>query len=863
MPDAVATTLARNRGGIPPGMMLDPTTGQLIPLRQQNTFAPQTNFGAPQGERTDPDGTFWDANGTPWRYVDNGNGTGQWLQGQKDPVTMQWRFANNNLAEVLAREGQTNGVPAGVDPSDYWRSDAGIGRVGQVNPPRSNPAQGGSLGAYQDLLNNTAQTDAFRTGNDWWMGELERQRMAAQQTNADMISRQQGYDQDAINRINDLVYQQGAQATGYNSAQSALTQDYQRQLSGYNDQIGNALTGFNSSMNALNTPFSARGYGADVPFDPQGLGMQQNAYNWAQGAAGGSLDYQAQLAQLAQAAAVRAQLTEYMSNPEDIGRQLDALQGIQNDLSGPEWERQLGALQAIETDIEFGGRQQQSTLDAILADIESGGLGQQDAAARILDEMQSGRQRGDSALYQIQLAQQMGGERYQQLIDQLNADLQSGGAEQRGALEKYKSLSDPSVTAEERLIAQLARQSFEQQDRGLREAADQEMAMRGLRTGSSAIGSLLGAQERMGLERTNAELALQAQAQQRAERMLGGWSNAANQLRASDQQTLGMLGNATGQYNQLALQGAGLYSDASNQMNNYLMGAAGMYADQQNALRAAQQQGLAMANNAANELRTAQQRGLALQADQANALRAAQQQGLAMYWDATAQLRAQNDAVGMFNTGQANEMSMFNAQNETGVNMFNAGEANRVSMFNAGEQNTASRANQQTRLAGGIQMGAMANQIRSDNDAINMFNKEQSQITQRFQDQIALNDLQRREGLAINTLGGNISGIGAQAGLSTQGFEAGRSNINDSWQRDFTTTNTGLNAAGNILGIQSGTNALTGAAGQQNFANAQSGYGSWIVGQNTLGGMTEADRQRQQTAQALGTLASRGGYRMS
>lgn len=982
MADAVASTLARNRGGIPAGYMVDPVTGQLIrqgAAQIQPTFAPTTNFGAAptQGEHTDADGTFWDANGTPWKLVGD-----QWIQGQRDPITNQWRFANNSINEVLAREGATSdSIPAGMTPEDYWRTGQGAQIAAAANPNYyTGGAAGGqsSLGTYQDLLNNTAQTDAFRTGNDAWQQQLEAARQAASQGRQDQITRQQGYDQDAINRINDLVGQQAAATAAANAAQGQLTSDYQNQLNGFSGQIGSALGNFNTSMGALNTPFSAQGYGAPVVADPYGSGLQSQSYNTLSGIGGGSLDYQAQLASLAQAAAVRAQLSQWQTNPEEYARQLDALQAIENDVNGDMTEgggyaEQREALYQIQRDLKFGGEQQQRTLDDILNDVQYGsGYSGQDEAARllrqelqygdanmnalvgnlygelgnlgarhqdivdslkyvitqgdnnqqlnakrILDELEAGRIRGEDALQRIQTELQSGSARGQAVLDKINQDLTTGGAEQRQGLEKLWGLTNPEVTAQERYNAALARQSFEAQDRSLREARDQDLAARGLRGGSAAIGSALAGQEQLGLDRTNAELGLQATAQQRALQALQLYGNQANAYRAAQQQGIGMFADETNALNAYGLQGVGLYGGLSQDLSNYLMGgttaladqasnsyqlalqgmglrnqaeanynqslmqgygmigdaystlraqnqtALANYAQQTNQIRAAQQQGLAMANDAANKLRAAQQNGLALQASEANALRAAHQQGLAMYWDATAQLRAQGDQVGMFNTAQANDISKFNAGNETQVNMFNAGQANSVNMFNAGQQNQAAANNQQTRLSGSIAAGNMANQIRSDNDAINMFNKEQSQITQRFQDQIALQDLQRREGLAVNTLQGNISGTGAQAGLAAQGYQAGLSNINDPYARTTQSTGIGMNAAGNILGIQSQTNAIQGAAGQQDLANLTGGYGTWLTGQQTLNSLSEADRQRQQTAQALGTLATRGGYRMS
>ena len=56
---------------------------------------------------------------------------------------------------------------------------------------------------------------------------------------------------------------------------------------------------------------------------------------------------------------------------------------------------------------------------------------------------------------------------------------------------------------------------------------------------------------------------------------------------------------------------------------------------------------------------------------------------------------------------------------------------------------TASQFNTNTRLQGAVAQGNMANEIRSANDALNMFNKDQQMTQQRFQDQYAADQQQQ------------------------------------------------------------------------------------------------------------------------
>src|SRR3990172_1440610 len=240
-------------------------------------------------------------------------------------------------------------------------------------------------------------------------------------------------------------------------------------------------------------------------------------------------------------------------------------------------------------------------------------------------------------------------------------------------MEKYKALSDPGVTAQERYLAEIARRSFEAQDRGSREAVLSDQSARGVRSGASEIASALGNQERFGQDRTLAELGLQANAVQRSMVALGGWQQSADSLRA------------------------------------------------------AQQNGLAMYTQANNALRAAQQQGMAMAADEENALRQAQQQGLAMYQQAADSIRAMNDQVGLANTGWANQNEIANAGFSNENSMFNANAYNQNSQFNANANNNAMANNQNARVQGGVAMNNTANSIRSMNDAIGMFNTEGSQ----------------------------------------------------------------------------------------------------------------------------------------
>ena len=314
-----------------------------------------------------------------------------------------------------------------------------------------------------------------------------------------------------------------------------------------------------------------------------------------------------------------------------------------------------------------------------------------------------------------------------------------------------------------------------------------------------------------------------------------------------------------------------------------------------------------------------QQQGLAMSAAQTNAIRASHQNAVAMYNDAAARLReaedsvgmfntnaknqafannqstrltghlssaqqantirGQNDAVGMFNTGQvnqvgmfnagqANNMSMFNAGERNNVNMFNtgqanqnsqfnAGQANQVGMFNAGQTNQARANNQSAMLAGGIQQGNMANNIRSANDAINMFNSNQSMVQQRWQaDSLA--------GLAGQRLTGNNATTGQISGRNSDMFGAGMG-VNDSqYARDRDTVGMGISNTGAQHTMRTNTNNFAGGIPQTTFGNLQSAYGSFLAGSGQSSSMSTQNRLQQQQMTGLGILAQNNPkYRMA
>lgn len=102
---------------------------------------------------------------------------------------------------------------------------------------------------------------------------------------------------------------------------------------------------------------------------------------------------------------------------------------------------------------------------------------------------------------------------------------------QKYALGKYKGWSDPTVTAEERFIMELARRNEEQDRRAAMEAFLRDLEARGVRGSGAEMGAFLGAQQTTSQNRMLQDLGAEANAVQRAERALAGYTGLANTIR--------------------------------------------------------------------------------------------------------------------------------------------------------------------------------------------------------------------------------------------------------------------------------------------------------------------------------------------
>lgn len=130
-------------------------------------------------------------------------------------------------------------------------------------------------------------------------------------------------------------------------------------------------------------------------------------------------------------------------------------------------------------------------------------------------------------------------------LTNINEDVRVGGAQQQDALNLIKSRTGTMATPEEALLAEMARRKFENDDKSSREAVNQDLAQRGVRSGASEIAGQLADREQASQDRTLSEMGLQANAMQRARDYTNMDANQSNAIRASSQNALGLQSNLT------------------------------------------------------------------------------------------------------------------------------------------------------------------------------------------------------------------------------------------------------------------------------------------------------------------------------
>lgn len=260
----------------------------------------------------------------------------------------------------------------------------------------------------------------------------------------------------------------------------------------------------------------------------------------------------------------------------------------------------------------------------------------------------------------------------------------NGGKDQREILDLAKSRTGVEQTAQERLLYELNRRQAEAQGKSSRDAVDESLAARGLRSGGAQIARLQQSGQQTSQDRVLGDMIANAAAVGRAKDYTQIAGTAANSLRGSDQQSMGLesqlstaLRNAG--FDESYKRGVGADTASSNNQSTRLGGitaAGGLATAMRNAsdnvgLTNAGYKNQASANNQSTQLGGAQ-----LQGNMANQIRSANDT-IRMFQDTYAQNEAARvgklagdrlTATTNTNQGIGNRASDLNTQGQTMVN---------------------------------------------------------------------------------------------------------------------------------------------------------------------------------------------------
>lgn len=239
-----------------------------------------------------------------------------------------------------------------------------------------------------------------------------------------------------------------------------------------------------------------------------------------------------------------------------------------------------------------------------------------------------------------------GGEKQEHIYDLALDQLEHGGDKQREVYDRYKDISHPEMTADERAILAASQRQYATLDKANRDATSRDLEARGVMSGAGQVATQQAAQQRLGEERTAGVLGAQAQAVQRALQGLQGMEGTANTLRTGDQNALNLAGRAatdlrTG--NQNAEQ---LMQSAANALRAGDLAAAKAFTDaaqrqREQGFQEEYSRGIAADNASANNQST-RLGGAQLEGQQANSIRTA------------------NDAINTFNNEQQGITDRYN-----------------------------------------------------------------------------------------------------------------------------------------------------------------------------------------------------------
>jgi len=176
-------------------------------------------------------------------------------------------------------------------------------------------------------------------------------------------------------------------------------------------------------------------------------------------------------------------------------------------------------------------------------------------------------------------------------IGMLRENALTGGKNQQEVLNRYRDISHPEMTAEERAILAQSQRQFAIHDKANRDAVSRDLQARGVMSGAGQIAQQQSAQQQLGEERAAGTIGAQAQAVQRALYGLQGMESSSNALRSGDLAAQGAYTNASQiqrkqGFDEQYARGVGADTASANNQSTRL-GGAGIQANQANAIRSA------------------------------------------------------------------------------------------------------------------------------------------------------------------------------------------------------------------------------------------------------------------------------------
>lgn len=450
-------------------------------------------------------------------------------------------------------------------------------------------------------------------------------------TNNYLSSLSNSYD-PIINQSRDRAnYLQGINGQmGSQIANQATTSNNMRTqaLGGYGTAVGNAgawdMQNFGNLQSAANAPMQmqASAYVGDAQSNPADLARQNAAYNQLQGIANGSLDQQSRAAQA-------------YADAGDVAAQRGAAQKLANAGNG--------ALDVDLMDIR--------ELDKLRNPDTIGGMQDLLAASKGSKDVHVGQE--DPAAYAA-------------AVDARN---------------QLQALTNPQVTASEKLVYEMSRQQQEQDERATREALQTDAQRRGVAgTGTNIARSALAAQQ-TSRNRMLQDMQAGAQAQQRAMTALQGYGSLSTNMTAQANQIA--QGNQAAQLNALTNY-TGIGANAASVLGQ--IGANNATSNKNRQLAAQQAAYDAYATLRAQGFSEEYARGQAYDA-MANANANRQLAGAQSAGSMSTDMRNAGDAMSRYNQGQRQQQSQFS--DSYAANRQDAAYGRQVDVFNAG--NTVGR----------------------------------------------------------------------------------------------------------------------------------------------------------------------------